>query len=151
VASVLQADRESQFLRQTIMQEKIMPINKIFGGTISLTGKALDFRLERQGLIQSNIANMETPGYRVQDLPFARVMETAVSGQDKLTRTHPGHLSARLEEAKDSRRFSEEDRPVDLDEEMVKLAENQLMYQVAARLAAKKFEGLHHAIDEGGK
>jgi flagellar basal-body rod protein FlgB len=128
-----------------------MPINDIFGGTISLTAKALNLRMERQGLIQSNIANMETPGYRVQELPFAREMATAVSGQGKLARTHPGHIAVKPEDAAASGRSSEEDRPVDLDEEMVKLSENQLMYQVAARLAAKKFEGLHLAIDEAGK
>jgi flagellar basal body rod protein FlgB len=34
---------------------------------------------------------------------------------------------------------------------MVKLAENQLMYQVTTRLITKKFEGLRYVIDEGGK
>jgi flagellar basal-body rod protein FlgB len=138
-------------VKMVMRREKIMPINKIFGGTISLTGRALDLRMERQGLIQSNIANMETPGYRMQDLPFARLMANAASGQGTLARTNPGHIAARPGDAAASNHFSEEDRPVDLDEEMVKLAENQLMYQIAARIAGKKFEGLHHAIDEAGK
>ena len=50
-----------------------------------------------------------------------------------------------------SREFYKEKRPVDLDEEMMKLSENQLMYEIAAKLMAKKFEGLKYAIDEASK
>jgi flagellar basal-body rod protein FlgB len=131
--------------------EKIMPINKLFGGNISLTTQALSLRMERQGLIQTNIANMETPGYKVQELPFARIMQTVTAGREQLARTHPGHIALQPGEAAVSRRVSEEARPVDLDEEMVKLSENQLMYQIATRIMAKKFEGINYAIDEGGK
>jgi flagellar basal-body rod protein FlgB len=49
------------------------------------------------------------------------------------------------------REFSKENRPVDLDEEMIKLSENQLMYEIAAKIMGKKFDGLKYAIDEGGK
>ncbi|MDZ7641962.1 MAG: hypothetical protein U5J62_08080 [Desulfurivibrio sp.] len=34
---------------------------------------------------------------------------------------------------------------------MLKLSENQLMYQATSQLIAKKFEGLRQVIDEGGK
>ncbi|MEJ2031744.1 MAG: flagellar basal body rod protein FlgB [Deltaproteobacteria bacterium] len=126
-----------------------MPVNKLFDGIIDLTGKALDLRMERQGLIQSNIANMETPGYKVQELPFARVLESMmVSGKSKLTRTDPRHITPETA----AQTFTEEEnRPVDLDEEMVKLSENQLMYQVATRILSKRFEELRYVIDEGGK
>jgi len=40
---------------------------------------------------------------------------------------------------------------VDLDQEMVKMAENQLMFQVLAKSIGKKFDSLRYAIDEGGK
>lgn len=127
-----------------------MPISKLFGGNISLTSQSLNLRLERQGLIQSNIANMETPGYKVQELPFARILESVRKGDGQLARTHSGHIASSPGELT-ARRSSKEERPVDLDEEMVKLSENQLMYQIAAKILAKKFEGIHHTIDEGGK
>jgi flagellar basal-body rod protein FlgB len=128
-----------------------MPINKLFGGTINLATKALNLRMERQGLIQSNIANLETPGYKVQELPFARVLGRMVDGRGELARTHTGHIAPEPVTAALAQQVAEDERPVDLDEEMVKLSENQLMYQVATRLLAKKFEGLRHVIDEGGK
>ncbi|MBU0483876.1 MAG: flagellar basal body rod protein FlgB [Proteobacteria bacterium] len=125
--------------------------DKIFGGSFALGAKALDVRSARQGLIQSNIANLETPGYKVQELPFAKVMEGVMSGQDELTRTHARHLKIGDVERGNNLRISEQNRPVDLDEEMVKLSGNQLMYEVTTRIIAKKLEGLRYAIDEGGK
>lgn len=128
-----------------------MPINKLFGGTLPAMEQALNLRYERQGLIQSNIANMETPGYTSQDFPFARVMETAMQGSGTLSKTHARHIDLDPVDASTSRQFSKDKRPVDLDEEMVKLSENQLMYEIAAKIVGKKFDGLKYAIDEGGK
>ena len=128
-----------------------MPVNKLYGGSIELMRQALGVRSEKQGLIQSNVANLETPGYKSQDFSFARVMEGVMGGQGELRRTHAKHLTLDPLEATRSREFLNEERPVDLDEEMLKLAENQLMYQATTRLISKKFEGLRYAIDEGGK
>jgi len=128
-----------------------MLTNKLFGGALATTAKALDLRMERQGLIQSNIANMETPGYKMKDFSFAKVMESVVSGQEELTRTNARHIALDPVQVSKASAFAQEDRPVDLDEEMGKLSENQLMYQVATRIMTKKFEGLQYAIDEGGK
>jgi len=128
-----------------------MPVNKLFSGGIDVLGQALNLRYEKQGLIQSNIANMETPGYKVRDFPFARVMESVMSGQGDLARTNSKHISPDPADTAKSRIFTDEDRPVDLDEEMMKLSENQLMYDVSAQMIAKKFEWIKYAIDEGGK
>ncbi|MDH5299341.1 MAG: flagellar basal body rod protein FlgB [Desulfobulbaceae bacterium] len=133
------------------MLTNTMLTNKLFGGTLNTTARAMDMRMERQGLIQSNVANMETPGYKVQDFSFAKVMESVASGQGELQRTHPKHMALDPLEVSKAGAFSAEERPVDLDEEMMKLSENQLMYQVAAKIVTKKFESLAFAIEEGGK
>ncbi|HIJ78903.1 MAG: flagellar basal body rod protein FlgB [Desulfobulbaceae bacterium] len=128
-----------------------MPVNKLFGGSVDLMRQALNVRMERQGLIQSNVANYETPGYKVQDLNFERVMQSVMQGQGQLALTNKNHVQLDALEVSKTREFSEESRPVDLDEEMVKLSENQLMYQITTRLVGKKLEGMRYAIDEGGK
>ena len=128
-----------------------MLTNKLFGGVMATTARALDLRMERQGMIQSNVANMETPGYKVKDFSFAKVMESVASGQGELARTNAKHIALDPMQVSKSSAFSQEERPVDLDEEMVKLSENQLMYQVATKIMTKKFESLRYAIDEGGK
>ncbi len=128
-----------------------MPLNKLFSGNMGTMEQALNLRYERQGLIQSNIANMETPGYTVQEFSFKKAMETAALDQGTLSRTHNKHIELDPVAAAKSIQFSKEDRPVDLDEEMVKMAENQLMYEIATRLLGKKLDGLKYVIDEGGK
>ncbi|MEN8257054.1 MAG: flagellar basal body rod protein FlgB [Thermodesulfobacteriota bacterium] len=128
-----------------------MPINKMFGGNLPVMEQALNLRYERQGLIQSNVANMETPGYTSQDFPFAKAMETAMQGSGTLSKTDSRHIDLDPVASGLSKQFAQEKRPVDLDEEMVKLSENQLMYEIAAKIVGKKFDGLKYAIDEGGK
>ena len=127
-----------------------MPINKLYTDNMALIEKALGVRNDRQGLIQSNIANMETPGYMSQDFSFEKVM-SSVATDGSLSRTDSKHIQLDSVELARSRAFYMEKRPVDLDEEMMKLSENQLMYEIAAKLMAKKFEGLKYAIDEASK
>jgi len=127
-----------------------MPINKLFS-SLGFMEKALDLRYERQGLIQSNIANMETPGYTVQDFSFEKAMETAKLNQGTLSRTNPKHIDLDPVAVSESMEFSKEKRPVDLDEEMVKMAENQMMYEIVTRMIGNKVDGIKYAIDEGGK
>ena len=123
-----------------------MPVNKIFGGSIALTAKALDLLSLRQGVIQSNIANMETPGYKAKD-----VMKKAVTQQGELAQTNNKHIAASAGSSVKAGKIVQGNSPVDIDEEMLKLSENQLMYQITTRIISKKFEGLKYIIDEGGK
>ena len=128
-----------------------MPINKIYGGVMPTLEQSLNIRMEKQGLIQSNIANLETPGYTVQDFSFKEVMNSVMNNTGQVARTHKNHITLDPAESAGNRNFKDEKRPVDLDEEMMKLSENQMMYEVVTRLMSKKFEGLKYAIDEGGK
>ena len=128
-----------------------MPLNKIFSGSFVAAEKALNLRATRQGFIQSNIANINTPGYAVQDFDFKKAMARAMAAQPALATTDPGHMEPDPVDLTQEMTFSKEKRPVDLDEEMLKLSENQLMYQVSAKLITKELEDIRYAIDEGGK
>ena len=129
-----------------------MPIiNKIFGPGINIAEQALNTRMAKQGLIQSNIANIETPGYKVQDFSFAKVMETAIENRGQLARTNSKHIALNPVDVSNNLSIVNENRPVDLDEEMLKLSQNQLMYQVATKILTKDFDEIKYAIDEGGK
>lgn len=128
-----------------------MTDNKLFGGSLPMMKQALDLRMEKQGLIQSNIANKDTPGYKVRDIPFKEALAEATENQNQVTmaRTDSGHMGSQDMQPGS---FAEvENREVDLDEEMMKLSENQLMYQIGTSLVAKKLSGLKTAIQEGGK
>jgi flagellar basal-body rod protein FlgB len=125
--------------------------DKLFGRTLAIGEQALNTRMAKQGLIQSNIANIETPGYNRQDFSFEEAMQSAVRGQGQLTRTNSKHIALDSLDISENLALSGEKRPVDLDEEMMNLSQNQLMYQVTTKIVSKQFEGLKYAIDEGGK
>jgi flagellar basal-body rod protein FlgB len=60
--------------------------------------KALVLRADRQRIIASNIANVDTPGYVARDLNFRQAMIDATSGSSSSpipageSTTHPQHL-----------------------------------------------------------
>ena len=70
-----------------------MPINKLYSGGMPILEQALNVRMEKQGLIQSNIANLETPGYSVQDFSFKDVMESVQNNAGQVTKTHSKHMA----------------------------------------------------------
>jgi flagellar basal-body rod protein FlgB len=137
-----------------------MDILKLAGGSIDIFKKILDFRLERQNLISSNIANMNTPNYKSVDISFDEQMKTAMdsSSGNVLKNTHKGHLPAGIKEIEktkselivDTTPSGLDGNNVDLDKEVTKMAENTIMYNTVALLILKKFEGLKYAIDQGG-
>jgi len=129
-----------------------MPItNKLFGSEINIAEQALNTRMAKQGLIQSNIANIETPGYKVQDFSFAKAMALAVENRGQLARTNSKHIALDPVDVSENLSIANEKRPVDLDEEMLKLSQNQLMYRVTTKILSKKFGEIQYAIDEGGR
>lgn len=91
--------------------------------------KMLDFSALRQRCIASNLANVETPGYK----RFEAVMKEAKNSLS-LIRTHPAHLAGDGEDemkvARDeATAWRADGNNVDPDAELVKMAENAVYYQ----------------------
>ncbi len=132
----------------------------LFGNTFKGLEQALDMRAVRHRTIISNIANIDTPGYKAFDV-FLR--EAAGS---------PGRLME-PDEAPDPRHFSlsgnasgyrilerspaysvsfrGDGNTVDLDREMTNLSENSLMFDALARIVKHRFQALNDAIYGGGR
>ncbi len=133
----------------------------LFSKTMSLMEQALNLRSERHQVISGNIANQDTPGYRSKEIRFKEIMNTANGTSTKipLKKTNPSHLTPALKRADSSTSHavqSASSRSTRLDgntvngeEEMVKLAENTLMYNATAQIIASKFRGLKNVIREG--
>ncbi len=130
---------------------------KIFGKTWQTVTQSLKWRLLKHDVIAENIANVDTPAYRRRDLPFEKIMEAYLKGAPPLEVTHPRHLKPSLLSPPTFR--PEEILPPDegtpnnvsLEEEMAKLAENNLLYQATVQALIKELELLREAITEGGK
>lgn len=121
----------------------------LFGRTHDLIATVLDFRAQRHKMIVANITNIDTPGYIPKEVLFKKELYLAVrDGRDvSLIRTHERHLA----DKKGSDRFMEVvdtgDR-VSLDQEMMNLTENQMMYNLSVDLMARRFRGLDRVLTE---
>lgn len=113
---------------------------------------------ERQAILSKNIANANTPHYKTRDLtPFDK--KTAVP-QRKITMsaTNPNHFSGntagnrkyRIIKDKNTFETTIAGNNVSLDEEMRKVAENNLDYQATTNLY-KKWSGVMHTAISGAK
>jgi flagellar basal-body rod protein FlgB len=135
-----------------------MPVQGIFSNTVELLGKSLDLRAKRHALISANLANVETPGYTPSELSFEGQLKSALNqGGKGASVTHPRHIpikggSAPLQRVEGevvelaTSRSGPDGNGVELEAEMGKMAENQIMYNATVQLLGKKFEGLKQAI-----
>jgi flagellar basal-body rod protein FlgB len=128
------------------------------GRTWEVLNRALAAYSLRQRVIAHNVANLNTPGYKKYRVGFEEELRAALSRTDlPLYRTHPRHLDPRpaLEEVQPRvvRETGTSSRPdgnnVDLTEQMVQLAMNQLYYQVAAQAASGYLARLRLVITGG--
>jgi len=108
---------------------------------------AMDDAAIRHQAIASNIANVNTPGYRRMDVSSS--FEQAYS--DALTRLSNGETVSELPEAKiETAAVQGPVRPdgntVQLEQEMVNMAQNSAKYEFAGQMLAQKYQGLKLAI-----
>ena len=133
-----------------------MPINQIFGKTFNTLEKSLNILSKRQTLINSNIANLDTPYYKPREINFREALDKAMNNRTiGMFQTHPWHFNRRDEYSGDvyvdTDHTSNGINCVDIDKEMTKLAENNLMYKTGVEALLRKLAALKHAIIEGGK
>jgi len=142
-----------------------MPVNGIFTTTVEVLGKSMDLRAKNQNLLSSNIANAETPNYTPKALDFEGELQSALKsgrkGRQVQTVTNPRHipLAGKGVSRLDAVTGSVVERPaktpgkdgnaVELENEMGRLAENQIMYNASVQMLNKQFSDLRIAIREG--
>ncbi len=124
-------------------------MERLFGKTYNLLGTMMDYRSERNKVISSNIANLDTKDYKSSDYVFKDNLKNAVDVRIRLTRTDEKHFPNAADEiSKNDFKMITSDDKVDLDREMTNLAENHLMYNLTAELLARKFKGLRSLLTE---
>lgn len=113
----------------------------------------LDQLARRQTIVATNIANIDTPGYKAKDLEFSQILDAALDGD--LARTDPKHLPAGGA-ASGGRIREQEGLPVRLDQnnvsldrEAAKLAEIALRFSATAQMFSLRAKTIRSAILEG--
>jgi flagellar basal-body rod protein FlgB len=137
-----------------------MDVVRPFDSQTQLLGKVLDLRAKKGQVIAANIANAETPGYAPSRFNFETELAQALDrGQGlRLAASHPGHIrpGAASFHSVVGKIVSEKDQTgigdrngVSVDQEMLDLSENALLYETAAQLYKKKTTMLKHVISGG--
>ena len=102
---------------------------------INVLDRAADAAWQRNEAISNNIANVDTPGYKRQDVAFESVLQQALgnnryeSMDDKVVNVNLSRLRGRAYVDYANYSYRLDGNNVDIENENVMLAENQLKYQ----------------------
>ncbi len=98
----------------------------------------MDLLAARQKLVSSNIANIDTPGYKTRDLDFRHEFQTLTAGGTPRTLEVEGLGS------------KSDGNNVSLDRQSRLLAENALRFNIASNLMRTQIRMVRSAVKEGG-
>ena len=123
----------------------------------SMLRTRMNWHQERQRLLAENVANADTPNYRPRDLApldFGKQVQQA-SGQLQLALTSPAHLTSPAAAGvfATDKPSKYDVRPagnaVNLEDEMMKVAANQMDHQAAISLYSRSMGLLKTALGKG--
>lgn len=136
-----------------------MPIEGLFSNTIDILSKNIDLRAKQHNLLSSNIANAETPNYVPKTLAFEEELQGAIRGASSTTGalTNPRHIplkggggnirSVQGQVVETPAKTPGKDgNAVELEGEMGRMVENQILYNASVQILSRKLEGLRNAI-----
>lgn len=121
--------------------------------------KALDGSWKKNEAILNNIANVNTPNYKRQDIDFQSVLKAEISrdsGIDMKT-TNMKHIENQNSsiDFKNVREESfsarQDENNVNIDTEVAKLTENAIMYDILTNEMTGAFKKWKMIIEEGGR
>ena len=129
-----------------------------FSSTFNLLEKAMDVSKQRHSLLVSNVANLDTPGFKARDLDFKSAMAKALEDgqQMRLARTEAGHMGPPPGALSSTEVVEEEGEWngynwMNVDQVMTKLTENNLIYRTAAEALLRKIAIMKEVLREGGR
>jgi flagellar basal-body rod protein FlgB len=130
-----------------------MPITDI--PILSMLHKRLEWHQERQRVLAENVANSDTPNYQAMDLAPLNFDRELSAASVTLARTDAGHMVA---DGGDDARFAADSRgqfevrprgnTVTHEDEMMKVASNQMDFEAAASLYTHSLALIKVAIDK---
>ena len=122
-------------------------MEKLFNQTINNLADMVDVRARKHRVILSNVANIDTAGFRASELSFDNELQSAKNV--RMARTDSGHLTGKKESSGSvSYDIKESPDQVKLDTEMANMSENQLLYSATVEILARKFRGIQSTLRE---
>ncbi len=129
-------------------------------GFLDRMERAMDVMSRRQQLIASNVGNVDTPGWRSQDLDFNGALQRAVDAGragGPLRASDPRHITApsgRQGDPGQARHvrglaLRNDGNDVNIDREMLALAQTRGRFEVTTSVARMRVRQLLAAIEDG--
>lgn len=114
----------------------------------------MSIAVARQVIAAGNLANLDTPGFRAQELAFDKALDSRVGGVLQLASTSAGHLPAapgpQAVAARDAGGSPRRDgNTVQLDRELLTMTEAAGDFAKAQTALAAKFRLVRYALSEG--
>lgn len=122
--------------------------------------KGLDAGALRQRVIANNIANVNTPHFKKSAVVFESLLKNALGEQTiNMRTTSPAHFASTASQNGmepqvkqiETTTMRTDGNNVDIDEEMVNLASNGILYQATARQLNDQYSILSYVITGGRK
>jgi len=140
-------------------------MSRLTGGIFNLSDKlqmaSLEHRHKRGNVLAANIANSETPGYRAVGYDFEDQLASIAGIENTIPMkvSHPSHYRNGFTTAdgkieaevfvRPTESIPEDGNTVDVDGEMVQMAENQILFRSAVESLNRKIGMIRYAINGG--
>ena len=125
----------------------------LFSGLDNI-GRGLDASWTKNEVISSNIANIDTPGYKRKTMDFSNLLNREIKANMGLKTTRTKHIDAEnindmqafigVDNSTDSLRTDENN--VNIDTEMADMAKNLIYYNVLSQKASGEISKLESVI-----
>ena len=121
---------------------------------INVMGKTADASWKRNEILSNNIANVDTPRYKRQDINFEAQLRQALGNSryeqvdDKVSSLNVGDLQARVYTDAANFSYRLDGNNVDIDTENVELASNQIKYNGLINSINQEFANLRMVMKQ---
>lgn len=114
-------------------------LSSLFGPHARNLERAMDRTTQRFGLLSDNLGNANVSGYKRKDVDFGVELENAERGLNRFSDpVQSGAGSIRVD-----------GNSVDMEKEVVALAETEMRFQLLTEMTSRYFSGLKNVIKEG--
>ena len=122
--------------------------NVTFSGTDSYLRAAMSGLAARQRAIANNVANVDTPNFKATEVRFEDALKSALSRNKPGRAVDQTALNAQLSRTSivDTTSARADGNNVDIEREMVQLADNTLRYETLTQYVGGFFTGLKSVI-----
>jgi flagellar basal-body rod protein FlgB len=135
-----------------------MPVDLFGSPVVTAITKQLDSAALTQRVIANNVSNVNTPGFKKSYVSFQDQLKRALDEKAPVLATsHPRHFGGKLDigqvapvvvkESSTTMRYSQNN--VDIDQEMVNLAANSILYNFSITSLSSKMGILGYVIRGG--